>query len=161
MIDMVKSDYYFVGNSVSYGYSPTALFVSEQIDQGKQYFEDSYSLGFRSQGVYDALFTVADECKEPNWDGYDADAVLEETYRVAYSFLESMPLGTPAPSVGVEADGHLTLEWYRSDDRVLSVSIGPDGMTYFAALLGSSRRSGTEPFYGEVSEDILKIIRRL
>ena len=104
---------------------------------------------------------VYEECKNPNWDGYGAEPVSEDTYRVAYHFLESLPLGTPAPSVGVEADGHLTFEWYRSPDKVLSVSIGPDGMTYFAALLGDSRRSGTEPFYGEVSDDILKIIRRL
>lgn len=153
--------FYFFGDTGSYGYSDTAHYVSEQVGQGKSQLDTSLSFGMRSKGVYDSLFAIAEECNEANWDGHGSEPVIDETFKVAYRFVEALPLGTPAPSVGVEADGHLTLEWYQNPDRVLSVSIAPDGMTYFAALLGSSRRSGTEPFYGEVSEDILKIIRRL
>ncbi len=101
------------------------------------------------------------ECQEPNWDGYVAEPVSAETYRLACKFLKSLPLGTPAPSMGAEADGHLTLEWYLNPNRVLSVSVSPEGMIYWAALLGSSKRSGTEAFQGEVPEDMIRIVQHL
>jgi hypothetical protein len=108
-----------------------------------------------------ALRTSHAECQQPNWDGYGTEPVAEDTYRFAYRFLESLPLGTPSSSVGAEADGHLTFEWYQGTDRLLSVSINPDGIIYYAALLGRSKRFGTGAFHGEVPENVLSIIRKL
>lgn len=107
------------------------------------------------------LFQTFEECREPNWDGYGAQPVREETYRLAHQFLAALPLRTPAPSIGAEPDGHLTAEWYRSPQRTLSVSISPDGNLYFAALLGSAKNYGTEPFIGEVPKIISDLIDRV
>jgi hypothetical protein len=60
------------------------------------------------------LATVWEECRNDNWDGHHAIAVSQDALRNAYTFLESLPIGHPAPSIGAEPDGHLTLEWYRS-----------------------------------------------
>ena len=68
----------------------------------------------------------------------------------------------PAPTIGVEPDGHITFEWYRDPGRVLSVSIGPDGDLHYAALLGGvSRVNGTEPFFRDVPKEIGEAVRRL
>jgi len=146
---------------VSRGTSETAKFIAEQAQLGRRQLEDSFAFGLRAKRVFDELCTVYEQCQEPNWDGYGAEPISEATYRHAFKFLEALPLGTPPPSVGSEGDGHLTLEWYRNPNRVLSVSISPDAMIYFAALLGSSKRSGTEPFFGEVPDEVLQIIYRL
>jgi hypothetical protein len=152
---------------LSYGTAPTrgasdaAHFIARESEEGRRRLREAYSLGLGADRAFEELFVVARECQNPNWDGYGAEAVQEETYSQACQFLEALPLGIPAPTAGVEADGHLTLEWYRNPMRVLSVSISPNGMIYYAALLGSSKRSGTEPFFGEVPEDILHTIRRV
>ena len=66
------------------------------------------------------------------------------------------------PTVGAESDGDITLEWYSSPEKVISVSISPDGDLNYASLLGtSSRRNGAEPFLGEVPSDLLNLIRRV
>lgn len=115
----------------------------------------------KRKGLFDELFETFEECREPNWDGYGAQPVSDETYRLAYEFLTALPLDTPAPSVGAEPDGHLTVEWYRSPERTLSVSISADGDLHFAALLGLTKAYGTEPFVGEVPKIISDLTHRV
>jgi hypothetical protein len=107
------------------------------------------------------LSETVEECREPNWDGYGAQPVCDETYRFAYEFLTALPRDTPVPSVGAEPDGHLTVEWYRSPERTLSVSISAGGDLHFAALLGEAKANGTEPFVGEVPKIISDLIHRV
>ena len=106
-----------------------------------------------------ALAAQAESYALPGWDGYGAEPVAREAYRHTHRVLESLPAGLPMPSVGAEPDGHLTLEWYHSPSRVLSLSIGPGGELNFAALLGhTSRRTGAEVFGSELPHDLLELI---
>ena len=113
------------------------------------------------QGVFDELLKTFEECRGPNWDGYGAQPVLDTTYQLAQEFLEMLPPGTPVPSVGAEPDGHLTVEWHRSPQWTLSVSISPDGDLHYAALLGSAKTCGTEPFTGAVPKVVADLIHRV
>ena len=126
ILEMTASALISYGALASQGTSETARFVAEEANRGRRQLGESFALGLRARGVFEAL-----------------------------------PLGTPPPTVGAETDGHLTLEWYRSTNRVLSVSVSPEGLIYYAALLGTSKRSGTEPFRGEIPEDIMRITHRL
>ena len=111
--------------------------------------------------VIDELSRVAEECRSANWDGYGAAAVAEDTFKQARSFLDALPVGTPAPSVGAEPDGQLTLEWYRSPRRLLSISVSSGGDLHYAALIGPAKAYGTEPFLGEAPQPIVHLIRRI
>jgi hypothetical protein len=111
--------------------------------------------------VFEELLKTFEGCREPNWDGYGAQPVPEETYHLTHQFLAALPLSTPVPSIGAEPDGHITVEWYRSPKRTLSVSISPEGNLYFAALLDSAKTCGTEPFVGDVSKVISDLIARV
>jgi len=159
--EMAASLLISTGTVSSRGVSDAALYVEAMAGEGRRRLQESYSFGMIGKGVFDELCRIFEDCRTPNWDGYGAEAVSDETYRWAYRFLEALPLGTRAPSVGVEADGHLTFEWYRSRSSLLSVSVSPEGVLYYAALLGSSKRSGTEAFFGEMPADIVSIIHRL
>jgi hypothetical protein len=141
--------------------SPTATFIAQESDRNRKRLQTSVSLGLGLTGVFEELFDVYEDCHQPNWDGYEATAITRETYLNAFRFLESLPLGTPAPSVGAEPDGHLTLEWHRSPRRTLSVSVSPDGDMHYAALLGSSKAYGTEPFFGDAPKAVLDLIHRV
>jgi hypothetical protein len=115
----------------------------------------------RSQNVFEELLKTFGECREPNWDGYGAEPVREETYNLAHQFLVALPPGMPLPSIAAEPDGHITAEWYRSPRRTLSVSIGPDGKLHYAALLGTERICGTEDFQAKMPAVLSDLIARI
>jgi len=113
------------------------------------------------QGVFEELLKTFEECRKPNWDGYGAQPVREETYDLAHQFLTALSLSTPVPSIGAEPDGHITVEWYRSPQRTLSVSISPDGELHYAALLGAERICGTETFRARMPQVLSDLIARI
>lgn len=148
----------FIG---SRGNSETALFVDQKAQQGRRQLQESRVLGLRGKGAFDELNQVYADCLEPNWDGYGAAPISEVTYRLAWQFLEALPLGAPLPSFGSEPDGHLTLEWYRSPRWTLSVSVSPEGDLHYAALLGTRKAYGTEPFFGDAPKTIMDLIQQV
>lgn len=143
------------------GTSETAGFVAKQIQEWWGQLQRSYALGQQAKGSLNELNQVLLDCRHANWDGYGAAPVSGCTFQSAYAFLDALPLGTPAPSVGAEPDGHLTLEWHRSPRRTLSVSVSPEGDLHYAALIGSGKHYGSEPFYGEAPKVITDLIQRV
>lgn len=150
---------------LSFGAAPTrgaseeARFIAEQSQEDRRRLREAHSLGLGVDRAFEELFVVARECRTPNWDGYGAPPVSPEAIAHACRFLGALSLGIPAPSVGAEPDGHVTFEWHRSSQRTLSVSVSPEGDLHYAALLGSSKVYGTEPFFGEIPARILELIR--
>jgi hypothetical protein len=161
MLEIFPSTLISFGALGSRATSDTAHYVSEQALRGRRHLQESFTLGLRGKGAFDGLSQVYEECIEPNWDGYDALPVTEDSYRLTYELLETLPLSTPPPSFGAEPDGHITLEWRSSPTRTLSVSVSPEGELHYAALLGDSRAYGTEPFFGEVPKPIVDLIHRV
>jgi len=106
----------------------------------------------------DELGSVWNECSASDWDGYGAVAVTQDTLRNAYCVLESLPVGFPHPSIDAEPDGALTLEWYRSPRRTVSVSVDESSDLHYAALLGPNRQFGTEVFAGEMPDRIMALV---
>ena len=115
----------------------------------------------REDGMFEELLKTFEECREPNWDGYGAQPVQEAAYYLTHQFLAALPPSTPAPSIGAEPDGHLTVEWYRSPERSLSVSISPDGDLHYAALLERKRICGTESFGARMPRVVADLIKRV
>lgn len=148
------------GVMASDGASETAGFVAKQVERWRHQLQDSHTFGQQTKGSINEFYRVFEDCRGANWDGYGAVPVSQEAFRHAYRFLEALPLGTPAPSVGAEPDGHITFEWYQSPRRTLSVSISPEGELHYAALLGLKKAYGTEPFFGEAPKDIVDLIHR-
>lgn len=160
-LQMTVSPNIFFGFIGSRGNSETAMFVDQKAQQGRRQLQESRVLGLRGKGAFDDLNNVYADCLEPNWDGYGATSVSEATYRLAYQFLEALPLGAPLPSCGAEPDGHLTLEWHRSPRWTLSISVSPEGELHYAALLGTRKAYGTEPFFGDASRTIMDLIQQV
>ena len=146
---------------ISGGAGPIAAFVAEAYEKSRQKLQESFTLGQVAQGSFSELHHVYTECSHRGWDGYGAEPISGAAFGFAYRFLNTLPLGTPAPSIGAEPDGHITLEWYKSPRRVLSVSVSPDGELHYAAFIGASKQYGTEPFYGVVPDAILEPIERV
>jgi len=140
----------------------TPVRFSELIDraaQGTQNEIRKSTLGHHE--ALEELWEVWEECRHANWDGYDALPVEQETYHRAYTLIESLPLGFPRPSVGAEPDGHLTLEWYKSQRRTLSISVDPDGFLHYAGLFGPSKKFGTLVFFGTAPNELIQLVREI
>ena len=146
-------------HSLTYGVSDEATVIARATQEEKRLLSRTNALG--NEAGFDELATVWESCRKPNWDGYQALPVDQDTLRNAYVFLESLPLGSPSPSIGAEPDGDLTFEWHRSPRHTLSVSITSVGDLHFAALLGPNRVYGTEAFFGEAPQRILNLIRQV
>jgi hypothetical protein len=139
------------------GVSPTADYIDKVSQESRQYFDRTAA--FSKQPAIDDLANTWEECRNPNWDGYDAFPVKESTLNYAYAVIQALPLGSPLPSVGAEPDGHLTLEWYRNPHWTISVSVSPEGVLYYAALLEKRDPRGSEPFLREIPKKLLILIQ--
>jgi hypothetical protein len=138
----------------SSGYGQVARFVADEASGSKRRLMDAIH-------AYSELDRVYSECVSRNWDGYDALPVSVDTYALAQQFLDALPPGTPLPSFGALPDGHLTAEWHRAPRWTLSVQIGPDAELNFAVLFGDRKICGSEPFFGDVPDLIVNLIRQV
>ncbi len=138
-----------------------ANFVDQQIKNIRDILQESNALGFTAKGTFQQLYEVFEECSSEGWDGEQAKPISEEVLRYAERFLNSFPLGIEAPEIGVEPDGAITLEWYRSPNKVVSISINPNCWVYYAALIGTSKRHGADYSLMGISDDLLKIISQI
>jgi hypothetical protein len=141
--------------ALSQGFSSEARFVAHEIRDGRRHLRKSNALGGEAM---EELGSIWNECNVPDWDGYGAAAVTQDTLRNTFLVLESLPPGFPSPSIGAEPDGALTLEWHRSLRRTLSVSVDETSDLHYAALLGPNQQFGTEVFCGELPDRIAALV---
>lgn len=101
------------------------------------------------------------DCSRAGWDGYEAKAVSPDAFRAAKRFVASLPLGIPQPEIAADPDGCVTFEWRRSARQTLLVSVRPGYALDYAALIGTAKTHGTEPFFDEFPEPLTSIIQRI
>ena len=144
--------------TASQGTSEVSRFVAKQQRQGRAQLLSSNAFGVEAAVASSKLWEVFFQCQERDWDGYGASGVCPRTFQLAHHFLSALPLGTATPDFGADPDGDMTFEWYRAG-RTLSVAVSADGDLHYAALIGARKSYGTEPFFGEVPNVILGLIR--
>ena len=101
------------------------------------------------------------DCHKPAWDGYGAEAVSLEAYRLAKFFIQSLPAGIPRPLLSADPDGCVTFEWQVSPRRLVLVSVHPDYRIDYAALFGGAKGYGTEPFFDKFPTGLSDLVRRV
>ena len=101
------------------------------------------------------------DCCHDDWDGYGAKAVGIHAFAAAKRFADSLPAGFPLPSVSADPEGCVTFEWRKSPRRVLLASVHPNFQVDYAAIFGSAKQYGSEPFFNEMPESLKTIVRRI
>lgn len=86
--------------------------------------------------------------------------IADETLEYACKMLEDLEY-LLSTSIGQEPDGHLTLEWYLDVNWILSVSVSPEGVLYYAARFDNEVISGAEKYIEEIPESILRLIKKV
>jgi hypothetical protein len=137
---------------------PYAELIDQAARRSREELRNS-TLGHRE--ALEELGDVWDECRQPDWDGYGALPVEQDTLTAAYSLIDSLPLGFPRPSIGADPDGQLTLEWRKAPHRILSVSVDPDGFLHYAGLFGTDKCHGSIAFFSTAHDKLLQLVREL
>ena len=84
--------------------SPAAEYAQDEFEKCNLWLHESTAIGFEKV-IREELAEVWEECREPDWDGYDALPVSRETVQNAQTLLRSLPFGTEPPSVGAIPNG--------------------------------------------------------
>lgn len=87
---------------------------------------------------------ILQDCSERNWDGYNADPVLQESTQIIYEILEVLPSISIIlePYIEPLPDGRIALEWIKGDNIarfVISSSLQKPGELCCNALLKDSK----------------------
>ena len=165
---MIFSAYLPHGACTTGGDSESAILISKRIRENRRELQRPETYFPVMKKVLPELIDISREDASSGWDGYAAEPIGIETFLHAISFAQSLLDTVPPPTVGAEPDAGRPLrcsrqhhQWYRSKNRVLSVSISPDGDLHYAALIGPNQSYGTEKFLGDVPKTILDLIRRV
>ena len=107
------------------------------------------------------LENVLAECRYVDWDGHGAAAVSPDAYQAAKRFIGTLPPGIPQPALSADPDGCVTFEWRSLPRKLALVSVHPDFQLDFAAIFGTSRVYGSEPFFDQLPDGIENLVRRI
>lgn len=116
---------------------------------------------FSNYPLNDQLIDVFLRCSESDWDGEGSEPVDRSTLLLAKQLVESLPWAYRTPTISGEPDGHVSLEWYVDPRRVLAVSVSPNGLLYWSALIGEEDPRGSCRFYGDTLKTLLYWIGRV
>lgn len=113
-----------------------------------------------SETLISELREIAEECGEPNWDGYDALPIESRTLELAKRLVYALPEGLPLPEAAPEPDGFISLDWIWSKNRVFSLSIGKTDELSYAWIDNEDRGYGVAKFDGlSVPKRVIETIR--
>jgi len=127
--------------------------VSLEADAVQQAATTAVSALERSQALFGSkseaiskLWLLANECATEGWDGSSASAIDPQAIYSAVEFIRVLPTRFPLPEFAAEPDGSVSLDWIRSRNRMLSVSVGAGDRLAFAWLDGTDRGHGVARF---------------
>jgi hypothetical protein len=142
------------------GLSPAATDLATRMKGVFAQFREPLSLGGGYQSALAELEEVASEAGIRDWDGHGAIPVSAMAVEHTIRLLSALPTNIPAPEIAADPDGEISLDWYRSPDWVVSISVGARGELSFAARFGRSRVRGIEEGMNGLPAPVLGQIER-
>lgn len=151
--------------------SEAARTVREVWEQKRNYLEGSASDWVPT--INESLRNIKNKCGNPDWDGFGAiiisDQTIENTKLILEVLHSMLPTGTSIPDVIAEADGEICIDWSIDELRLFSMSIGSHNIINFAGQYGKEGSiHGWQPFDNESRDtlekslqDIVRQINRL
>lgn len=130
------------------GFSSEARAISKKAAEVVNNFEQSQALFGEKSEAISQLWILADECAEPDWDGYNGRAIDRQAVLVAEDFVRALPPGVALPEFAPDPDGSVSLDWIHSRNRLFSMSVGGSNRLAFTWLDGTDRGHGVAYFDG-------------
>jgi len=120
------------------------------------------SIDTTKSSVLSQVEALATECAQSGWDANDADPVSKCAAIRAAEFIRALPEGFSLPELAPEPDGSISLDWIRSRNRLLSLSVGTSDRLPYAWIEGADIGHAVGLFDGKIiSPNVLERIKRL
>ena len=132
-----------------------------EIEAGASTLESSSSVGQVRSELLQRLFEAYTEASKPDWDGSGAHAAQPGSLLYAMQFLETLSSIGPPPSIFVDPDGEIAIEWDYGPRQVFSVHVGRDGTLNYAGLSGHTIFHGVEILRESLPEAVSLGIKRV
>ena len=139
--------------------------LNEYLREGKRAISHSRepeSLGGWKIGLFDEANDIAQECRQPGWDGYEAVPISMEGLTRSLILIHALPDFSTLPELVPAPEGEIGFEWNSGNDRTLSVTPKAGRIVYAAYLGVNHSKCGKVPFDENWPwhEDILTILSR-
>ncbi len=124
--------------------------------------QTSITFGEPLYDVINSLFEIYEECSKPDWDGYGASSISEETYEEAFRIIDSLPSTIKMPEITCEPTGEIAFEWNRGKGQVFVISVGGKHKINYAGIFGGNNKiHGSEYFDESIPSTVINNLRRL
>ena len=136
------------------------LKVRQELDS-KMKESNSLSEGFLP--ALQRLERLKNAASVKGWDGEEAEAASLTSYNNAKWFLYSTPVGIIAPDPGIDVNGQITLEWRKTDGRLLSLTFDNRDNVHYIFFSRAEKIYGVRPIslgYSDKLKDFLEDIIR-
>jgi len=143
------------------GFSREAVFVASEKQSLAGRLMETVTFGERDRAILSRLFSVISQTANEGWDGYGALPVSVKTYIKTMEFLCVLPGTVKLPEMSADPDGSLSMEWYRSPEWIVSISIDGNGKLDYAAIFGDRKYHGSMYFADEIDKEVLNHIGRV
>ena len=108
------------------------------------------------------LTSLGEECRDSNWDGYEAEPANPNALNRAKDLIASFPDDLPLPECSIEPDGCVSLDWMPVPHRTLTLSVSANDRIPYAWIDGTDRGHAVARLInGQLPARILTEIRRL
>jgi len=103
---------------------------------------ESYSFTMSAVGRMQAdLSSLLNRYCNDNWNGYDEAPISATSWNFANEFVKDLPTWVSQADVSVDADGEVSLEWYRSKTEYLELVFGASGCVHLFMQTKSAKYS--------------------
>jgi len=144
----------------SRGFSEEANYISQYQNEWEKHLFTSITFGLKNEMIKQ-LKLLATQCSVIDWDGYGALPITRDVYERSNKFICCLPLSIEEPTLAADPNGYVAFEWYKSKSSVISICIDQDNFIQYAAIIGSSKKYGTEPFINGIPRNILELINEV
>jgi hypothetical protein len=93
---------------------------------------------------------------------HEQGTLVEESpvFLIAQKMLLVLPADIPAPSLDVDSEGDVLLDWDGPDSRMLTIALRENGQISYAARLSTTKnRNGNDVFHDSIPHEIISLVR--
>ena len=154
----------FTPECLGSGFSNDSKVIDIAIKRAAKHSHEALSQDAHFKVLLNELAMVVGNCSCDNWDGYGAQPIPRSAILEALTLLKLIKgLYYILPDeITAEPDGSIALDWYGTNNKVYSVSVGGNGSLVFSGRFADGGSLfGVHPFSNKLPETLADSIGRI
>lgn len=135
---------------------------SKQRDSSAEFSDWKTASKSKMKAMLSEIQEILKECKDSNWDGYEAKPISKKSCDLAIDFLSLLPNDLPSPNLVPEPTGLLGLEWESDDEEIsLMISFSEESKISIGYYDNNSEEEffGSTPYKKRVPTNLIQFLK--